>query len=70
MKEECIIWTIYKHPLDYPDKFVARKFISDKPTEEILIGETLEEIRSLLPKGFTRFERNPNDALSIVETWL
>lgn len=70
MKEECITWTIYKHPLDYPDKFVARKFILDKPTEEILIGDTLEEVRSLLPKGFTRIERNPSDVLSIVETWL
>ena len=70
MTEKLELWTIYKHPEDYPDKFVARKFILDKPTEDILIGNSLQEVRNMLPKGFTRFERNPNDVLSIVETWL
>ena len=70
MTEKVELWTIYKHPKDYPNKFVARKFVLDKPTEEILIGDTLEEVRKLLPKGLTRFERNPSDVLSIVETWL
>jgi len=64
------IWTIYKHPLDYPEKFVARKFIFDKPTSEILIGDTLEEIRKLLPGGLTRIERDPKDDPVIVEAWI
>lgn len=70
MTEKLELWTIYRYPKDYPDKFVARKFILDKPTEERLIGDTLEEVRSLLPKGLIRFDRSPNDILSIVETWM
>lgn len=70
MKEKPILWTIYKHPSDYPDKYVARKFILDKPTSEILIGDTLEEIRKMLPLGLTRFDRNPEDDPVIVETWI
>ena len=68
--EKGEIWAIYKHPLDYPEKFVARKFILDKPTSEILIGDTLEEIRKLLPKGLTLIERNPKDDPILVETWI
>ena len=70
MTEETILWTIYKHPLDYPNKYIARKFILDKPTLEIKIGDTLEEVRELLPIGLTRFERNPNDDPIIVEIWM
>ena len=70
MKEKVTLWTVYKHPRDYPDKFVARKFVLDKPTSEILIGNTLEEIRTLLPKGLTRMERDENDKPVIVETWI
>ena len=70
MTKKLTLWTIYKHPLDYPDKFVARKFILDKPTEEKLIGNSLQEVREMLPGGLTCFERNTNDVLSIVETWL
>ena len=70
MTEETTLWTIYKHPLDYPDKFIARKFVLDKPTPEIRIGNTLEEVRELLPRGLTRFERNPNDESTIVEIWM
>ena len=70
MKEECITWTIYKHPLDYPNKYVARKFVLDKPTSEILVGGTLEEIRKLLPLGLTCIDRHETDDPVIVETWL
>ena len=70
MTEKLELWTIYKYPRDYPDKFVARKFVLDKPTSEILIGNTLEEIRTLLPKGLTRMERDENDKPVIVETWI
>ena len=70
MKEELTIWVIYKHPKDYPDNFVARKFILDKPTPEILIGSTLEEIRKLLPPGSTRFDRYETDDPVIIEAWI
>lgn len=70
MKGQVITRTIYDHPKDYPDKFVARKFILDKLTSEILLGDTLEEVRSQLPLGLTCFERHETDDPVIVETWM
>lgn len=70
MTEECITWTIYEHPKDYPDKFVARKFILDRPTKEILIAESLEEIRKLVSVGKICFNRHETDDPVIVETWM
>jgi len=69
-KKNLTNWTIYKHPKDYPDKVVARKFILDKPTSEIIIGNTIEEVRSGIPKGLTRFLPDERDDSVIVETWL
>jgi len=70
MKKKLELWTIYKHPLDYPNEFVARKFILDKPTSEIKTSDTIETLRLLLPMGLTRIERNPGDDPVIVETWI
>lgn len=67
---DVTLWTIYKHPKDYPDKFIARKFILDKPTDDIRIGNTLEEVRDMLPPGLIRLDRDFTDDIVIVETWL
>jgi hypothetical protein len=64
------IWTIYDHPSDFPDKFVARCFHYDKPTEAFLLADTLDEIRRLIPQGLYRLDRQPNDDPVIVETWI
>lgn len=64
------IWVVYDHPRDYPEDFVARLFIWDKATTKTLKASTLGELRTLLPGGLTRLERNPQDNPVIVETWL
>jgi len=64
------LWVIYKHPKDYPDKFVARKFIFDKPTFEVVIGNDINEVRLAIPKGLTRFLPDAEDDKVIVEIWL
>lgn len=64
------IWVIYERPWDYPNNFVARAWEFDKPTEEILLGDSLEEVRQLLPAGLFRMPRAPTDDPVIVETWL
>lgn len=64
------IWTVYDSPVDLPDRFVARKFVLDKPTGEILQDRTLDGLRNKLPPGLTRLERSPNDDPVIVECWL
>jgi len=70
------MWTIYDHPRDYPICFVARKWEigphgATMPTDHICFGATLEEVRSLLPKGLICIRRDPvKDDPNIVETWL
>jgi len=63
------IWTIYDHPTDYPDVFVARKFYLDQPTDEILTDTTLDGLRRKLPPNLTWFKRDPMDDPKIVECW-
>ncbi|MDW5418096.1 hypothetical protein R6242_16135 [Iodobacter sp. CM08] len=66
--------TIYEHPTDYPDDYVARKsFVQDgaiKQTEEVFIEKTLEEVRSKLPSNLNKIARAPEDEPQIVECWL
>lgn len=64
------LWTIYASPTDYPGKFVARRFEMDRPTSEVILADTLDEVRSLLPRGLTCIGRSSYDEPQIVETWL
>jgi hypothetical protein len=69
-------WTIYDHPKDYPDHFVARKWsIGTKPgepeaTDEVIVRPTLDEVRALLPPALYCVARNEGDDPVVVETWL
>jgi hypothetical protein len=71
---EIILHTIYKHPKDYPTKFVVRKFIAKAgkiiPDNNAQTADTLEEIRKLVPLGLQRVPRNKTDDPVIVETWV
>lgn len=68
--ESIELYAVYKHPKDYPTKFVARKYILDKPTSITIIGDTIEEVRRGMPKGLTRFLPDEKDDPVIVEIWL
>ena len=64
---------IYDRPLDFPHQYVARIFESDKPTNIILLGDSLskirEDIKFNLPQ-MVRLPRTGNDVGSLVETWI
>jgi hypothetical protein len=65
------IWTIYDHPTDFPDSFVARKFVFGRPTDAILTAPTLDELRRKLADiGLVALTRSPGDDPKIVETWI
>ena len=65
------IFVIYKHPADYPDKYVSRVWALDKPTNMIALADSYEEILEKIPQDrTTRFERTPIDDPCIVESWL
>lgn len=63
------MWTIYDSPSDLPGRFVARRWLLDRPTETILQDLTLEGLREKLPAGLIKFPRNDRDDPKIVETW-
>jgi hypothetical protein len=64
------IWTVYDSPIDLPGRFVARKWVLEKPTNELLQDQTLEGLRNKLPPGLTRLARATQDDPKIVETWI
>ena len=64
------IIAIYEHPMDYPDKYVARVFNIDRPTFIAVTADTLEEIRGCVPEEMHWFPRSGTDNPAIVEYWL
>lgn len=68
------MWTVYDHPLDYPESFVARKCIVDRRgivhSDKMFKADTLDELRALLPAGLYRIHRYEQDDPMIVEVWL
>lgn len=41
------LWTVYDNPIDLPGRFVARKWLLDQPTRELLQDKTLEGLRAI-----------------------
>jgi hypothetical protein len=65
------MWTIYDHPSDYPDVFIARRFEYDQPTSDLVITKDLASIRHAFRRaGLTCFMRADEDDPCIMETWL
>lgn len=72
-REGLAIWTIIERPSDYPDEFIARKWIVAEgvaaPTGDIVTGPTLQSVRDQIPPGLYCFTRAPEDDPNIVESW-
>ena len=74
--EPFAMWTIYDHPNDIPDSFVARKWIIVKgggsyPTDDVIVTESLIVLREIMiNRGLARIDRHPDDDAKIVETWI
>ena len=73
------IWVVYdqrscclRHrPLDFPEKYVARLFLNNEPTQEIIVNDDLEKIRNQMRlNGLTKISRHQSDPLSLIESWL
>ena len=67
-------WTVYERPLDYPDGYVARRWVIGSggavPTNDMFVADTLDELRALLPPGLFCLLRQPGDDPKIVEVWI
>jgi hypothetical protein len=72
--EKLEMYVIYYRPKDHPTLYVLRKWnisnVGASPDDEFAMGETLDEIRSLVPHYCVRLERDPNDDPVIVESWI
>jgi hypothetical protein len=68
------MWTVYDHPRDFPDGFVARKFFTlpqVEATSQVMTSASLEDLRTtLFGWGLSCLARNDGDDPCIVETWL
>ncbi len=65
------IWVLYNRPIDYPNGFIARKFLNNEPTSEVIKSQDIDFIRwRLRDRGLVPVPRDKNDALAIVECWM
>jgi hypothetical protein len=72
------IWVITHNPSDFPGKYVVRRHEvtrsiaggASRPTGDVEVGDTLDEVRNLVPAWAIRFDRNPEDDAVVVESWL
>ena len=69
-------WTIFDHPIDCPEAFIARRFEvgghSPMPlaTTDAIVGD-LDVIRESMARvGLACITRDVNDHPNVVETWL
>lgn len=73
-KNYLSVWTVFDHPTDYPEVFIARKWLLISgvavATSETVTGPTLQSVRDKIPPGLHRFPRSPEDDVYIVESWL
>lgn len=70
------MWTVFDHPSDYPDDYVARCFVIGKgldgprATHNSITG-SLKHLRATMrAAGLTPLMRDEKDDPKIVETWL
>lgn len=68
------MWTIYRHPNDYPASYVVRKFYVTHtgavPTLDVVIADDFAGARGAVPPGCVNLGREPGDDAAIVETWV
>lgn len=72
------IWTIYDHPKDFPDAFIARRFEVRSTTEggpqataDVIVSGNLKDIRrEMRNRGLVCLTRQDEDDSAIIETWL
>lgn len=69
--DKLVTWTVYDHPIDFPDFYIARKFEGVNPTKEFIKNKSLIDLQvELIFKGCGRISRSPEDEPQIVEMWI
>lgn len=72
-QEQLSMWAIYKKPKDYPQSFVARRWVvaaQPVPTKDLFCADNLESLGVMLPAGLIRMPAKPGDVSVIIQTWM
>lgn len=69
------MWTVYDHPTDWPDGYIARKWVilptGPHATDECIVATGVSAIRNRFEEmGLVKLARSPEDDPSIMETWV
>jgi hypothetical protein len=64
------MWVVFDHPRDFPNHFVVRVFLNDRPTDRAYLCNSLEEARKLIPSDKFCIQRDLSDDPVILETWI
>lgn len=75
MTTELQMWTIYDHPRDVPNAYVARMHVVEAgathPADVAMISNDVEKIREFMKRlGKIKLMRDPRDDPVILETWI
>ena len=66
-----VTWTIYDHPKDHPDAYVARRFVGETPSAVAVAHEDIDCLRDVFARaGLVPLMRAETDDPSIIETWI
>ena len=69
--EGLSIWVVYDHPADWPSFYVAREWISEHKTGNMVLDRDLDRLRDhLLHAGKVKLLPMEGDDPLILETWL
>ena len=73
-KDVLTMWTIYEHPRDYPEGYVARHWLIDgsEPRDGVArYRPDLEAARAAIPSRYGYcLPADPDDDPTVVETWI
>ena len=63
---------VYEHPDDFPNQCVARVYDLDKPTDTVMVKETVKEIEEDIRKNSAMvfMKRGTDDVPALVGVWM
>lgn len=64
--------TVYSNPKDYPGKVVARVYDVDKPTNAVIVKDSLKELEEdlLAYSNMIPIGRTPEDDKTVIGVWI
>jgi len=74
LRERLPMWVVYDHPLDFPNAYLARLWLTlpkAEATSQYMACADLEPLRDQLASmGFVKLDRHDSDDAKIIETWV